>query len=536
MHRVIHLLIVGLTLALLAPLLVVAVNLLSPSREIWAHLWETRLIEMVIQTMLLVGTVAVGTLALGISLAWLVSAYTFPGRGVLAWLLVLPLAMPGYVLGFVFMATFDFAGPVQSALRAWFGPEVWFPEIRSVGGAAIVLSLVWYPYVYLLARAAFAEQSSTTLDAARAMGMNGAQRFFRLVLPLARPSLVAGVTLVMLETLTDFATVRYFNVMTLSEGVYRIWEGMMDRDAALELATLLLLFALGLILLERALRGKARFTQAGLTMQRLVPQPLSGWRTVAAAGFCWLVLSVAFFLPSVQLVAWAVAELRNPTLPTADGIAWRYIGVSVSLAGSTAALAVLVALLMASGTRFGAGRFVRGAIRLATLGYAMPGAVVAVGTLILLATLDDVLSVAGSSGSLLLTGSIFGLIYAYLVRFLAIAYGSVDASLEKITPRLVEAARCLGAGRLRIIGRIHTPLVSAGLLAGAILVFVDVMKELPATLMLRPFGMDTLSIWTYMLAAESFWQAAAIPALLIVGTGIFPVALLVHAGEQVVAS
>ncbi len=536
MHRVIHPLLFGLAMALVAPLLVVALNLLSPSREIWAHLWETRLIEMVIQTILLVGAVALGTLMLGVGLAWLVSAYIFPGRGVLAWLLVLPLAMPGYVLGFVFMATFDFAGPVQSALRSWFGPEVWFPEIRSVGGAAIVLSLVWYPYVYLLARAAFAEQSSATLDAARAMGINGAQRFFRLVLPLARPSLVAGVTLVMLETLTDFATVRYFNVMTLSEGVYRIWEGMMDRDAALELATLLLLFALGLILLERALRGQARYTQAGVTMQRLVPKPLSGWRAVAAPALCWLVLSMAFLLPVAQLVAWTVAELRNPTLPTADGVAWRYIGVSVSLAGGAAALAVLVALLLASGSRLGAGRFVRGTIRLATLGYAMPGAVVAVGTLTLLAAFDEMLFVAGWSGGLLLTGSIFGLIYAYLVRFLAIAYGSADASLEKITPRLVEAARCLGAGRLRIVGRIHTPLVGAGLLAGAILVFVDVMKELPATLLLRPFGMDTLSIWTYMLAAESFWQAAAIPALLIVGVGIIPVALLVRAGEREVAS
>lgn len=536
MQRVLHVLMLGLALAVLAPLLLVATNLLSPSRAIWAHLWETRLPEMLLQTALLVVAVGLGTLVLGTGLAWLVSAYTFPGRSLFAWLLVLPLAMPGFVLGFVFMATFDYAGPVQTALRAWLGPTVWFPEIRSLGGAALVLTLVWYPYVYLLARAAFAEQSATTLDAARALGLDGGQRFFQLVLPLARPSLAAGVTLVVLETLTDFATVRYFNVMTLSEGIFRIWEGMMDRDAALELATLLLLVALGLILLERALRGQARYTQAGGTVQRLVPQPLAGWRAAAASGVCLLVLALAFVLPAAQLVAWTIAELRSPTLSSADGVAWRYIGVTVGLAGGAAALAVLVALLLASGGRLGAGRLTRAAVRLATLGYAMPGAVVAVGTLMLLAAIDNTLYTTGLAGGLLLTGSIAGLLYAYLVRFLAIAYGSADASLEKVTPRLVEAARCLGAGQARIVWRIHTPLVRAGLLAGAMLVFVDVMKELPATLMLRPFGMDTLAIWTYMLAAESFWQPAAFPALLIVAVGAVPVALLVRAGEQVVTS
>lgn len=525
----------ALALAVVAPLLLVASTLLSPSAAIWAHLWDTRLLEMLGQTTLLVGTVGLGTLVIGTGLAWLVTAHSFPGRGALAWLLVLPLAMPSYVLGFVFMATFDYAGPVQSAMRAWLGPEAWFPEIRSVGGAAIVLTLVWYPYVYLLARAAFAEQSSATLDAARAMGLTRAQSFFRVVLPLARPSLAAGVTLAMLETLTDFATVRYFNVLTLSEGVYRIWEGMMDREAAMELATLLLLVALALILLERSLRGQARFTQAGGPLQRLQPTPLRGWRAAAALGVCLLVLALGFALPAAQLAAWALAELRSATMPTAEGVAGRYIGVTLGLAAAAAALAVIVALLLATSSRMGGGRIRRGAVRLATLGYAMPGAVVAVGTLTLLAGLDHALIASGAAGTLLLTGSVAGLVYAYLVRFLAVAHSSADASMEKVTPRLVEAARCLGAGQGRIVRRVHAPLVRAGLLAGAILVFVDVMKELPVTLMLRPFGMDTLAIWTYMLAAESFWQAAAIPALIIVAAGIIPVALLVRAGDQMVA-
>ena len=534
MGYVSRLLFIGLALALAAPSLLVAANLARPSGATWLHLWQTRLLEMVVQTTLLIVAVGVGTLVLGTALAWLVSAYQFPGRKALTWLLVLPLAMPGYVMGFVFMATFDYAGPVQTALRAWFGPGVWFPEVRSIGGAALVLTLVWYPYVYVLARAAFAEQSSATLDAARAMGLSRSQAFARLVLPLARPSLVAGVTLVVLETLTDFATVRYFNVLTLSEGIFRIWEGMMDRAAAMELASLLLLIALGLIALERSLRGQARYTQTGVTVQRMQPVPLRGWRAAAALGGCLLVLALAFGLPVVQLIAWSVAEARQATLPTADGVAWRYIAITLALAGGAALLTTLIALLLAGIGRLESGRLQRIAVRLATSGYAMPGAVVGVGTLALLAALDRTLIAGGLAGALLLTGSVMGLLYAYLVRFLAVAYNSAEASVEKVTPRMVEVARCMGAGQGRVLWSIYTPLVRAGLLAGAILVFVDVMKELPVTLMLRPFGMDTLAIWTYMLAAESYWHAAAIPALLIVLAGVVPVALLVRAGDWVI--
>ncbi len=534
MIRIRHALLASLTVLVAAPLLFVAAPLLRPSTAIWQHLWETRLLEMLIQTLTLAGTVGLGTLLLGTSLAWLVSAYRFPGRDWLTWMLVLPLAMPSYVLGFVFMATFDIAGPVQSAWRNWFGFDAWFPEIRSPGGAAIVLTLVWYPYVYLLARAAFAEQSAVTFDAARAMGLRRSMAFVRLVLPLARPSLAAGVTLVMLETLTDFATVRFFNVMTLSEGVFRIWEGMMDRAAALELASLLLFIGLGLILIERGLRGQARFTQLRGSVQRLTPVPLQGWRALAATGACLLVLGVAFVLPSLQLIGWTLAELRNTTIPTAEGVAGRYIVVTLGLAASAALLTALVALILAVCSRFEDGRLWRGLVRVATLGYALPGAVIAVGTLSLLAALDHTLLAGGVVGTMIFTGSLTGLLYAYLVRFLAIAYSSTEASLDKVTPQLVEAARCMGAGQARIIRRIHTPLVRAGLLAGVILVFVDVMKELPVTLMLRPFGMDTLAIWTYMLAAESFWQAAAIPALFIVGAGVVPVILLVRAGDRLV--
>ncbi|MFV9506500.1 MAG: ABC transporter permease [Oscillochloridaceae bacterium umkhey_bin13] len=524
----------GLTVIIAAPLLLVASQIFRPSVEIWLHLWETRLLEMLSQTVLLVAAVGLGTLLLGTGLAWLVSAYHFPGRAWFAWMLVLPLAMPSYVLGFVFMATFDFAGPVQTTWRDWFGFEAWFPEIRSLGGAALVLTLVWYPYVYLLARAAFAEQSALTFDAAQAMGLSRSAAFVRLVLPLARPSLAAGVTLVMLETLTDFATVRYFNVLTVSEGVYRVWEGMMDRAAALELATLLLLMGLSLVLLERGLRGQGRYTQPGGSVQRLMLIHLQGWRAGLATASCLLVLARAFGLPSLQLMSWTLAEAQNPTLSSADGVAGRYIAVTLGLALGAALLTGLVALFLAACGRLVGGRFWRGMIRIATLGYALPGAVIAVGTLSLLAMVDQALLARDLAGSLILTGSLAGLLYAYMVRFVAIAHSSTEASLDKVTPQLVEAARCMGAGQGRIMRRVHTPLVRAGLLAGALLVFVDVMKELPVTLMLRPFGMDTLAIWTYMLAAESFWQAAAFPALIIVTAGVLPVVLLVRAGDRLV--
>ncbi|MCU0494123.1 MAG: iron ABC transporter permease [Chloroflexaceae bacterium] len=517
---------------ILLPLLLVAARLLTPTPEVWLHLWETRLLEMFVGTTLLVGGVGATTLLLGTGLAWLVSVYTFPGRNLFVWLLLLPLAVPTYVLGFVMMATFDFAGPVQTALRGWFGPEAWFPEIRSLGGAVLVMMLALYPYVYLLARAAFREQALSTLEAARTMGYSHWQALLKVALPLARPSLVAGTTLAMLEALTDFATVRFFNVPTFSEGVFRIWEGMMDREAATELAALLLMIALAIILLERALRGQARYTQTGGPVQRLAPQPLRGRRAWGATAVCGLTLAVAFVLPVGQLLAWAVAEWQNPIAPTADGVAWRYVLTTLGLAAAAALLAVGMALLVASSARLNAGWLGRAATGLAGLGYAMPGAVVAAGTLLVLAATDNLLNSSGLISGLLLTGSIVGLLYAYLVRFLAVALNSVDASLEKVTPRLVEAARCMGASRTRILGRVHAPLVQAGLLAGAILVFVDVMKELPVTILLRPFGMDTLAIWTYMLAAESYWQAAAIPALVIVLAGLLPVALLVRAGDS----
>jgi iron(III) transport system permease protein len=513
------------------PILFLAGQLLAPNLEIWEQLWRTSLPRMLGNTVFLLVIVGAGTFLLGTGLAWLVTAYSFPGRAWFDRLLLLPLAIPSFVMGFIYMATFDFAGPVQTQLREWFGRGARI-DIRTGWGAAITLTLVLYPYVYMLARTAFREQAATTFEAARVMGYSRAQTFFKLVLPLARPSLIAGVTLAMMEAMTDFATVRFFTFPTLSEGVVRLWEGRMDRDAATELATLLLFFALALILLERGLRGQAKYYQTGGKGRRPERVQLKGIKAGLATLICLLILSIAFVLPVSLLIYWTVNELTgSASLGTWQTVYGQYITNSFTLAAAASLITVLLALGVAHGVRAsGGGRLGRVLARLSTLGYALPGSVIAAAVLLVVAPVDHWLFDAGLTTGLIFTGSILGLLYAYVVRFMSVAYNSVEASLDKVKPNMEQAARTMGASSGRILRRVHLPLVMNGVIAAGILVFVDVMKELPATLLLRPFGMDTLAVWTYMQAAESFWQAAALPALTILGVGLIPVVLLMRVG------
>ncbi|MCS6836789.1 MAG: iron ABC transporter permease [Anaerolineae bacterium] len=523
----------------MAPLALLAAELLTPNLALWEQLWRTILPSMMVNTLMLVIGVGAGTILLGTGTAWLVSAYSFPLRSWFDKLLLLPLAIPTFVMGFVFMALFDYAGPVATWWRQTWGQD--FPPIRSIGGAILVMSLVLYPYVYVLARAAFREQSASTVEAARTLGLERGAAFWRLILPLARPQIAAGGVLAMMEALTDYGTVRFYSVPTLSEGIVRVWEVRADRASAIELAGLLMLFALGMMILERALRGRARYYQqgGGVRGQRLVPQPLYGWRAWAATGVCAALLGLAFVLPATQLVAWTIAELSQQTVGGWQQVYLQYVGNSMTLAGLAAGLVLVSALILMQGVRSSVGRarpWGRRLARLANLGYAMPGAIVAVGVLLLLSPLDHAINdLALSLGlrrpGLVLTGTLVGLSYAYVVRFMAVGYQSVESSFEKITPSMEQAARLLGAGRWRRLWRVQVPLLSAGLAAGAVLVFVDVMKELPATLLLRPFGMDTLALWAYFLAAESFWQAAALPSLTILVAGLLPVILLMRVGR-----
>jgi iron(III) transport system permease protein len=520
---------VGIASLVAVPSLAVLASLANPAHEIWAHLWRTQLPELIGNTLALVAGGGAGTLVVGACLAWLIVTYRFPGRAVLEWALILPLAVPAYVIGFALLGLFDFSGPVQGALRRWIGPGVRLPEFRSYWGVVLTMTLVFYPYVYLLTRAAFREQGAATLETARSLGRSRMRAFAAVTLPLARPSLVAGVSLAMMEALADFGTVATFGYRTLTEAVYRVWYGMFDRAAAAQVASLLLLFALGLLALERSLRGRARFTQNQRRGPGVTPRALSGWKAAGATGAGFAVLGAAFALPLVQLIVWAADA----------GGRWRAASFA-SLLGNTLALAALaavgtlvLALLLAYATRLSPSAPVRASARMASMGYALPGAVIAVGVLAPLAWVDHVFGHAvawafGHSAGLVLTGSTAGLLFAYVVRFLAVSLQTVEASLGKIPSSLDDAARSLGASIGGTLRRIHLPLMRGGVLTALILVFVETMKEMPATLLLRPFGLDTLAVAVWERTSESLWAEAAAPALAIVAAGLVPVLVVIR--------
>ena len=521
---------VGVAAVLALPIAAVVSSLLIPAGDVWIHLWRTQLLELVGNTVLLLAGVGVGTLVVGSGLAWLIVYHRFPGRAVLEWALILPMAVPAYVIGFAFLGLFDYAGPLQTAVRRFLGPGAWLPEVRSYGGVVSMMTLVFYPYVYLLARVAFREQGAAAVETARTLGRSRWAAFLQVTLPMARPSLAAGVALAMMEALADFGTVATFGYRTLTEAIYRVWYGMFDRVAATQLASVLLLFALGLLLLERRARGRARFTQAGRRAPAVEAVELRGGRAAAATSVCVGVLAFAFLLPVGQLAWWAVAALRaGQVAPDFAGLLTR----TCALAGVTAVLACFLAVLLGYAGRLHGTPTVRVAAQLASMGYALPGAVIAVGVLLPLAWADHALvppleRALGRPLGLLLTGSAAGLILAYVVRFLAVGLQTVEASLGKIPPSLDDAARALGARAGTALRRVHLPLIRGGLLTAVVIVFVETMKEMPATLLLRPFGLNTLAVEIWERTSEAMWQEAAVPALTLVGIGLLPVVLLIR--------
>ncbi len=510
------------------PVCLVAANLLVPRGEVWAHLAATVLPELALNTVLLLAGVGAGVSVLGTGLAWLVASRRFPGRDLFDWALILPLAMPAYVIGFVFVGVFEFSGTLQTSLRDLFGPGFRLPEVRSYGGVVAVMTLVFYPYVYLLARSAFGEQRLTLIEAARSLGEAPRGAFFRVALPLARPAIAAGATLALMETLADFGTVATFGYRTFTTAIYRVWFGMFDRVAAGQLAAVLMVAAAALVLAERRARGRARFTQThGRALATELPR-LAGWRAAAATSACALVLLVAFVLPTGILVAWSLEAWSAGSVASTYP---RLVGRSLGLSGVAALVAVVAALVLAYGARTAPTRLLRAAVRVAALGYAVPGSVVAVGVLLVLAGIDRGVGaaaawVAGASPGLLFTGSALGLVFAYLVRFVSVSLQAAESGLARVAPSMDEVARSLGASPARTLREVHLPLVRGALLTGLILVFVEVMKEMPATMLIRPFGMDTLAVEVWQRTTESLWQEAALPALTIVAVGVLPVVLL----------
>ena len=488
---------------------------------------RTLLPEALRNSLVLAVGVGTGTLVIGGGLALLVSFYDFPGRRILDWALVLPMAMPGYVLVFVVLGQYGLASPLQSNL---FGGGLQVPGLRTTGGAIVILTAVLYPYVYVLGRSAFLSQSRQTIESARSLGRTYGQAVRQVAVRQARPALAAGATLAVMEALADFGTVDLLGVRALTSTIYRVWNGAFDKDAALQLATVLVSLALFLVVVERLLRGRARYQQALSKGDVVTPVRLTGWRGWLAAVPGTLLLVLVFLLPVVQLVAWSVETIADGTFGPDLG---RAAMNTLMLGLITATVAVTTSTLVAYGQRTHPSHRGRSLALLATVGYAVPGTVVAVAVYAPLVWVDRHLidaadSVAGQHIGLLFTGSILGLVYAYLVRFHALAYFAVEARMGGISPNLDEAARALGADRARVLADVHVPLLMPGVLTAALLVLVEVMKELPATALLRPLGGDTLAITVWEATKDTRLDTAALPALLIVLVGLLPVVVLVR--------
>jgi iron(III) transport system permease protein len=537
---------IGILVAM--PVLSVGANLFAGGTgETWGHLAATVLPEYVVNSVWLCLGVALGVGSMGTTMAWLTAMHDFPGRRTLEWALLLPLAMPAYVLAYTYTDFLQFVGPVQTALREAFGwqkADYWFPDVRSLPGAVVMFSCVLYPYVYLVVRTAFLERAGTMNEAARILGLSPWRAFWRVSLPLARPAVATGIALALMETLADYGTVAYFAVPTFTTGIYRAWFSLGDRTAAAQLAACLLGFVFLLIALERFSRGRARYHDAG-TRRRAVRVRLAGWRGALAFAACIVPLLVGFLLPGGLLLKMAMGEREGEFATRFFVLAQN----SLTLAGISALLAAALALLLGYAGRQAErlGRLRRAVARLANrlvgLGYAVPGSVIAVGVLIPVTRLDHALGafwqqLGGANPGLILTGGIAALVYAYLARFLSIALQTVEAGITRITPSMDDAARSLGYSHGGILRHVHLPILRGSLLTAGLLVFVDVMKELPATLVMRPFNFETLATQTYTLAADERLAEASIAALAIVGVGLVPIILLarqIAAGRQATA-
>ena len=522
--------------SLLLPVLVVAASVFLSSGDIWQHLYDTVLAEYVANSLLLAFGVGCLALPLGVIPAWLVTLYRFPGSRQLEWALLLPLAMPAYIIAYTYTGLLDVAGPLQSWLRAafaWQYGDYWFPDIRSLPGAVLMLSLVLYPYIYLLARAALLEQSASVVEVARTLGVRPAGIFFKVLLPLARPAIIVGLSLVLMETLADYGTVQYFGVATFTTGIFRTWFGLGSSIAAAQLSALLMLFVLFLIILEQYSRRQSRYHDTSTRYNRLEQKHLRGLRGLPALAVCALPVLFGFVIPSGQLLIWGMQTWRT----SMDSGFFAIVMNSIELALITAVLAALLALAVSCARRQQPGIMTNSFNRLLGMGYAVPGAVIAVGVLIPFTWLDRNLShwiglLSDTDPGLLLSGTIAILVFAYLVRFLALSLNTVDAGLAKIKPSMDEAGKSLGLSGFRLLRRVHIPILRGSLLTAVLLVFVDVLKELPATLILRPFNFNTLAVRTYELANEERLADAASPALAIVLAGIIPVIILSRAISQ----
>lgn len=522
--RLATLLLAGLSVL---PLVAVLGFAAEQTGDVWAHLAQHVLPAVLLNTGLVALGVAVATAVLGTALAWFTAVYDFPGRRFFSWGLMLPLALPAYVLAFSLVGLFDYASPLQTAWRDWFGAEAALPTPKARLGAVLVLSLALYPYVYLLARNAFLTQGAAMLEAAQSLGVSRARGFFLIALPMARPWIAAGTLLVLMETLADFGTVAVLNVDTFTTGIYKAWFALFSLPAAAQLASLLLVLVMALVLLEAFTRRHRRFDQPHA--RRAVRIKATRAQGFAMSLMATAVLTVAFAVPVGQLLVWVV----DSGAADFDARYWSFLRNSVALALLAAMIAVVCAMVLAYARRQHRDAVSEFLTRIATLGYAVPGPVLALGLFVPVVALDRHLSAwLGEPGTQILQGSLSIMLLAYLVRFLAAAFGPVEGALARVTPHIDDAARGLGLTRLKVATRVHVPLVRSGLVAAGALVFVDVMKEMPITLMTRPFGWDTLATRIFEMTSEGEWERAALPAVALVLAGLIPVVMLVRHSEK----
>lgn len=518
-----------IVLILALPIAVIVGFVFKGSVDVFSHLYDTVLIDYVTNSLLLMLGVGAGVLLLGIPTAWLTSVCDFPGRKVFAWALLLPLAVPAYIIAYTYTGLLDYAGPVQVAIREITGlgyGEYWFFEIRSLPGAVVMLALVLYPYVYLLSRAAFLEQSASTLEVSRTLGYNQWQGLFKLALPLARPAIIAGLTLALMETLADYGTVQYFGVSTFTTGIFRTFYGFGDSAAAAQLAAFLLGFVALLVLVEKYSRRKARYHSSAEYKAKAKLIPLAGWKAAMAFFICLIPVLFGFLIPAIQLAYWSFTQAD-----LSDGAFAQLAWNSFYLAFLAALIAVGFALILAYAKRLNPRKIVSFSVATAGMGYALPGTIIAVGVIIPFAWLDHQLIAVASNWfgvdlGLILSGTLVALLFAYTVRFLAVSLGAVQSGLDKIKPSLDGAARTLGSTPLQVLRQIHVPLMKSSVLTALLIVFVDVLKELPATLILRPFNFNTLAVRAFELASDERLVDAAPASLLIVVVGLLPVILL----------
>ncbi|SVA20622.1 uncharacterized protein METZ01_LOCUS73476 [marine metagenome] len=522
--------IVGTALILSVPILTIAFSVFEPPGENWQHLKDTVLPEYLGNSLLLTFGVGSGTLLIGVSTAWLTAMCRFPGKNLFVWLLLLPMAMPAYIVAYTYTGMFDFAGPVQTTIRDWTGwryQEYYFPQIRSMGGAIAMLSLVLYPYVYLLGRSTFLEQSVGVMEVSRTLDCGPWTVFYRVALPLARPAIVAGLSLALMETLADYGTVAYFGLGVFTTGIFRTWFGLGDYTSAAKLAALLMLFVFALIIMERVSRNKAQYHNSSGKLTRFSEYRLQGFKAWGAFAICAIPIFLGFFLPAAQLSLWAMETWSEMV----DDRFFELIRNSFLLGLGAALISVILALFLGYGKRILPGKTTIVSIRTASIGYAIPGTVIAVGVIIPFAWLDVRIdafmkSSFGISSGLFFSGTIVAVMFAYVVRFLAISLQTVESGLDKIKPSMDDAARSLGYRPRETLFKIHIPLMKSSTLTALMIVFVDVMKELPATLILRPFDFNTLAVRAFELASDERLADSSTAALTIVIVGLLPVIFL----------